>query len=159
VVSQRRERPAQQHGGKAFDFRLSDGRTISVPASEPGAVPAAPTIGTTLVEAIAAQDQGELKACFAPGAELRALVPCGLRERRGADEAAALIAGWFADATELRLVESQTEEVSDRVHIAYRFDVVEDGQPYVVEHHLYCTVAAGVIEHADLLCSGFRPRS
>jgi hypothetical protein len=36
VVAQRRERPAQQQGGKAFDFRLSDGRTISVPVKEPG---------------------------------------------------------------------------------------------------------------------------
>jgi hypothetical protein len=36
AVAQRRERPAQQQGGKAFDFRLSDGRTISVPVNEPG---------------------------------------------------------------------------------------------------------------------------
>jgi hypothetical protein len=40
VVAQRRERPAQQQGGKAFDFRLSDGRTISVPVEEPGPVAA-----------------------------------------------------------------------------------------------------------------------
>jgi hypothetical protein len=39
-MAQRRERPAQQHGGKAFDFRLSDGRTISVPMKEPGPVAA-----------------------------------------------------------------------------------------------------------------------
>jgi hypothetical protein len=154
VVAQRRERPAQQHGGKAFDFRLSDGRTISVPARE-----AASTVGTKLVEAIAAQDEPALAACFAPGAELRALVPRGLRERSGAGEVAALIAGWFADATELRLVESQAEEVGDRLHVACRFDVVEEGQPYVVEQQLYCTVADGLIERADLLCTGFRPRA
>jgi hypothetical protein len=35
VVAQRRERPPQQHGGKAFEFRLSDGRTISMPAAGP----------------------------------------------------------------------------------------------------------------------------
>jgi hypothetical protein len=40
VVAQRRERPAQQQGGKAFDFRLSDGRTISVPVNEPGPIAA-----------------------------------------------------------------------------------------------------------------------
>jgi hypothetical protein len=39
-MAQRRERPAQQHGGKAFDFRLSDGRTISVPVEGPGPVAA-----------------------------------------------------------------------------------------------------------------------
>jgi hypothetical protein len=34
-MAQRRERPAQEHGGKAFDFRLSDGRSISIPVTEP----------------------------------------------------------------------------------------------------------------------------
>ena len=27
-MAQRRERPAEQHGGKSFDFRLSDGRDL-----------------------------------------------------------------------------------------------------------------------------------
>ena len=48
--------------------------------------------------------------------------------------------------------------IGDRVHIAYRFEGVEDGEPYVVEQHLCCVLAGDVIEHADLLCSGFRPR-
>ena len=132
-MAQRRERPAQQHGGKAFDFRLSDGRTISVPAKEPEPAAAAPAVATRLVEAIAAQDEAALAACFARDAELRALVPRGLRERSGAADAAALISGWFADATEIRLVESQTEEVGDRLHVAYTFDVVEDGHAFVVQ--------------------------
>jgi hypothetical protein len=152
-VAQRRERPAQQHGGKAFDFRLSDGRTISVPTRD-----GAPAVGAKLVEAIAARDEAALAACFAPAVELRALVPRGLRERSGASEAAALFAAWYADATELRLVESQVEELSDRLHIAYRLDIVEDGKPYVVEQQLYCKVADGIIQRLDLVCSGFRPR-
>jgi hypothetical protein len=44
------------------------------------------------------------------------------------------------------------------VHVAYRFEGVEEGEPYVVEQHLYGTVSDGKIERADLLCSGFRPR-
>jgi hypothetical protein len=152
-MAQRRERPAQQHGGKAFDFRLSDGRTISVPARG-----AAPTVGAKLVEAIVARDEGALASCFAPAVQLRALVPPGLRERSGASDAAALFTRWHANVTELRLVESQVEELSDRLHIAYRLDVVEDGKPYVVEQQLYCKVADGVIERVDLVCSGFRPR-
>jgi hypothetical protein len=157
-MAQRRERPAQQHGGKAFDFRLSDGRTISVPGKEPAPAAAAPAVGTRLVDAIVARDEAELASCFAPAVELRALVPPGLRERSGASEAAALFTRWYGKVTELRLVESQVEELSDRLHIAYRLDVVEDGQPYVVEQQLYCTVADGVIERVDLICSGFRPR-
>jgi hypothetical protein len=107
---------------------------------------------------LAAAPSPAIAACFAPGVEFRALVPSGLRERTGAADAAALVSGWLADSTELDLVESQSEEVGDRLHVAYRFEGVEDGEPYVVEQHLYCTLAGGAIERADLLCSGFRPR-
>ena len=153
-MAQRRDRPAETHGGKAFDFRLSDGRTVSVPAREAEE----PSIGTRLVQAIVARDEAALAACFAPEAELRALVPRGLRERSGAAEAAALFTGWWADVTEVRLVASETEEVSDRLRVAYTVDLVEDGRPYVVQQQLYCKVADGVIERMDLVCSGFRPR-
>jgi hypothetical protein len=116
------------------------------------------SVGTRFVEAVAAQDESAIAACFARGAVFRALVPPGFRERTGANDAAALIAGWFADSTELDLVEARTEEISDRLHIAYRFEGVEEGEPYVVEQHLYCVLTGGVIERADLLCSGSRPR-
>jgi hypothetical protein len=116
------------------------------------------TVGTRLVEAIAAQDEAGIAACFAPAAAFRALTPPGLRERSGALESAALIAAWFADSTELSLVDCRTDEVADRLHVAYRFEGVEEGEPYVVEQQLYAALANGVIERADLVCSGFRPR-
>jgi hypothetical protein len=116
-----------------------------------------PPIGTRLVAAIAARDVSEIAACFSGGVEFRALIPPGLRERNGAEDVAALVAGWFADSTELHLVESRSEEVGDRLHIAYRFEGVEDSEPYVVEQHVFCVLADGVIERASLLCSGMRP--
>ena len=115
----------------------------------------APSIGTRFVEAVAAQDESALAACFTPGIEFRALVPPGLRERTGAEDAAALIAGWFADSTELDLVESRTEEVADRLHVTYRFEGVEEGEPYVVEQHLYCMLAGGLTNAPS---SSGRPR-
>jgi hypothetical protein len=114
-------------------------------------------VGRRLVEAIAAQDVAAIATCFAADVQFRALIPPGLRERTGAQETASLIAAWFADSTELDLVDSETDEVGDRVHIAYRFEGVEEGRPYVVEQHLYGTVSEGRIDRADLLCSGFRP--
>ena len=115
-------------------------------------------IGARLVEAIAAQDTAAISTCFADDARFRALISPGLRERTGGVDVAALIAGWFADSTELALVDSAASEVGDRVHVAYRFEGVEEGEPYVVEQHLYGNVQDGKIAHADLLCSGFRPR-
>jgi ketosteroid isomerase-like protein len=119
-------------------------------------MPASP--GASLVEAIAAQDPAALAHCFTPDAELRALTPPGLRERSGGGAAAELIAAWFGDSTELELVETRVEEVADRLHVSYRFEGVEEGERYVVEQQLYCTLAGGRIARADLLCSGFRPR-
>jgi ketosteroid isomerase-like protein len=110
-----------------------------------------------LVAAISAQDSAGITACFAEDASLRALIPPGTRERTGATEAAALIASWFTDSTVLELTEVSSKHVGDRLHIAYCFTGVEDDEPFVVEQHLYCTVADGRIERADLLCSGFRP--
>jgi hypothetical protein len=116
-------------------------------------------VGPQLAAAIAAQDASAIAACFTDDAELRALIPPGLREQTGATDSAALVAGWFADSTELELVWSRAEDVGDRLHVSYRFEGVEEGEPYVVEHHVYCVVdEEGLIERADLLCSGFRPR-
>ena len=112
-----------------------------------------------LVAGIAAQDEAAIAACFADDAEVRALVPPGLRERRGASEAGALIAGWFRDSTSLELVAADVADVADRLHISYRFAGVEDGERYVVEQQLYCRVRDDKIERADLLCSGFRPHA
>jgi hypothetical protein len=49
-------------------------------------------VGEQLVRAIARQDVGAIADCFTPEAQFRALIPPGLRERQGVDEAAALIA-------------------------------------------------------------------
>jgi hypothetical protein len=115
-------------------------------------------LGERFVEAVAVRDAAALVRCFATGAELRALVPPGLRERTGAADAAALISGWFEDATELELLASRSEALEDRLYFSYRFAAVKEGQRYLVEQHLFCTVADGRIARADLLCSGFRPR-
>ena len=117
------------------------------------------SLGHRLIDAIAAQDPDAIAACFAPDAQLRGLIPPGLRERSGSVEAASLIAGWFEDSTELSLVAATTDEVEDRLHVSYRFRGVEEGEPYLVEQHLFCLVDADRIARADLLCSGFRPRS
>ena len=116
------------------------------------------SLGSELVKAVGTQDESALQACFAADVQFRALTPPGLRERTGAAETASLMLAWFADSTELDLVGSHTEEVADRLYISYRFHGVEEGEPYVVEQHLYGNVGDGVVERAELVCSGFRPR-
>jgi hypothetical protein len=114
------------------------------------------SLAERLVDAIEAQDEEAIAACFNADATFRALIPSGLRERSGSGEAAALIAAWFEDSTELELLDRQSDEVGDRLHISYRFTGIEDGERYVVEQQVFCTVGEDTIERADLLCSGFR---
>jgi hypothetical protein len=112
-----------------------------------------------LVRAITSQDEAAFAACFASNVEFRALIPPGLRERTGAAGAAALISQWFGDSTGLRLLDSDSAEVGDRLHVWYRFAGVEEGEAHVVAQHVFCTTRDRTILRADLLCSGFRPPS
>ena len=114
-------------------------------------------VGRELVDAIAAQDWTRLRACFAPEVHFRALIPSGVRERTGAADTVELIARWFGDAKPLDLLDSEIDDVGDRLHVAYRFHAVEEGEHYLVEQHLYCVAGDEGIESANLLCSGFRP--
>jgi hypothetical protein len=115
-------------------------------------------LGQRFVMAVAAQDRQALAACFTDAAVLRALIPPGLREREGGTAAADLVHSWFADSEALELVDSRVEQLSDRLHLRYRFQGTEDGDDYVVEQHLFGTVEGGKVARADVICSGFRPR-
>jgi hypothetical protein len=82
-----------------------------------------------------------------------------VRERAGADDVAALTAAWFGDSTVVDLVDTRTDEVGGRLQLTYRFEGVEEGEPYVVQQELVCTLDDGKIAVADLLCSGFLQRT
>jgi ketosteroid isomerase-like protein len=116
------------------------------------------TVCATLVKAIGARDASAIAACFTQDAEFRALVPPGLRERTGATETASLFTAWFSDSTEFGVVDSRIDDVGGKVYVSYRLEGIEEGKPYMVEQHLYCTLRDGKISRADLLCSGFAPR-
>ena len=115
-------------------------------------------IGDRYLAALAGQDRGALASCFAEDCRFRALIPDGLREREGRDATADMITKWFAETTDLEVLESRAEELSDRVHIWYRVTGIENGEPYVVEQHVFGIMRGDAIASAHLLCSGFRPR-
>src|SRR2546429_7207873 len=117
-----------------------------------------PEAAAKLVSAVAAQDFDRLEELFAPEIRFRALIPRGLREDATAVDAAARLRSWFGDGDPLELVESETEQVADRLHVRYRFRSFEEGRWHLVEQHLFCDVAEdGRIAAIDLVCSGFRP--
>jgi len=117
----------------------------------------AEAVGRELVSALAAQDWERLEGCFAPDAQFFAAIPSKspLRERAGAQEAAAQLAGWFGDGAPLELVTSQVESVAGKVHVSYRFRSFEEGAWHLVEQHAFCEVGEDGIERMHLACSGF----
>src|SRR2546423_248307 len=110
-----------------------------------------PEAAARLVAAVAAQDLDRLPGAFAPGVRFRALIPRGLREDATAADAAARLRSWFGDGDPLELVESEAEQVADKLHVRYRFRSFEEGRWHLVEQHLFCEVADdGRIASVDL---------
>ena len=99
-----------------------------------------------------------MRACFTPDARLRALVPTTLREEEGPDAIIDRFKYWFEELEDFRLLESDVEEVLDRVNVRYRLAGTdpEDG-PVVVEQQCYFAIEDGQIAAISSVCSGFRP--
>jgi hypothetical protein len=114
--------------------------------------------GAALVAALAERDFDHLADALAPTVRMRALIPPGPVEVSGRDPAAARFASWFGGREALRLVDSASDAVGDRLHVSYRLRVKDAGEPWrIVEQHLFCTIDASWITALDLVCSGFRP--
>lgn len=117
-------------------------------------------LGHRFVAAIVAHDWDDVAACFAPGAEFRAVVPSEKRPFReciGDDAAAAQIQKWFGDADVTELLASGVDAFADRVRIAYRIHQHEPDGRFLVEQHAYVTPGEGGFARMNLACSGFRP--
>jgi TusA-related sulfurtransferase len=109
------------------------------------------------VDAVVARDASGLGAVLAPDVLLRALIPSRLREAAGRDEATELIMSWFCDATSVRQLDRSTATVGPRQRFSYRLAVIEQGRSYEVEQIGHLSVAQGLVERLDLVCSGFQP--
>lgn len=117
----------------------------------------ADALAEAFASALAARDFGALASLLSPAVHMRALIPAGLRECAGSASAAALFADWFGACDPIETLGLQAETMADRVRIAYRLRLVEDGAWFEVEQQVFCSVAEGRITTLDLLCSGFRP--
>jgi hypothetical protein len=115
------------------------------------------TLGTTFLTALMGRDFERLQTCFADHVYFRALVPSGMREGHNAIEATNWFRRWFNEAEEFQLLTASTNQISDRLHIAYRIRIREKQDWELVEQQAYCAVHSGLIDLMHLLCSGFRP--
>ena len=89
-------------------------------------------VGQAYLSALARRDFEALAACFATDARFRALVPSGVREGTGPQEAVAWLRHWFESADLFELQRMELDLVADRLCISYRLRVREDGLLYLL---------------------------
>jgi hypothetical protein len=130
--------------------------TMDAPAAAPVAGGAL-GIGQVFLRALAGRDFAALEACFAPDIEFRALVPSGVREGAGPEEAMAWLRRWFGDADLFEMQHAALDLVADRLRISYRTRLRKEGVWYVIEQQAYCVVGTSQVSAMNLVCSGFRP--
>src|SRR5580698_46077 len=89
---------------------------MTATAPHHSAAPAVPqfALAGVFLEGLAAQDFARLGGALAADAQLRALVPAGLREWNGAEAIAGQFARWFGDTEDFELVEATVGEVAGR---------------------------------------------
>jgi hypothetical protein len=118
-------------------------------------------VAGTFVLGLATQDFAKLGGALADGAQMRALLPSGLREWTGAGAIAQRFAHWFGDTTAFELVDTTVGDVGGRLHLHWRLRLqAERLGPgwFTVEQQAYAdTDESGRIAGLDLLCTGYRP--
>lgn len=115
--------------------------------------------GGLFLDALARQDFGRLRATLRDDAELRALVPAGLREWSGPDEICTAFANWFGNTESFELVDAVIGEIGPRLRLRWRVRMRAPrlGDDWcVVEQQVYAdTDPCGRIVRMSLLCSGY----
>jgi hypothetical protein len=113
----------------------------------------------TLLDALTAHDFAHLAAAFDRDATLRALLPGGFREWRGAVEIGEVFEHWFGDVDEFDVADITVGDVGPLLSLRWRLRL--RGPRFgdaarVVEQHAYAVTApTGQIGQMSLLCSGF----
>jgi tRNA 2-thiouridine synthesizing protein A len=114
-------------------------------------------LGRAYIEALVRGDFDAIERLLAPRVRFRALIPRATRRAATAHGARAWIEDWFGQTDGHELIASQVEMIADRLHIAYRMRLREDGAWYVVEQHIFGSLDEGRLVGVALMCSGFRP--
>lgn len=110
-----------------------------------------------LLAAVIARDFEGIGAAVANEARVRTLTPGGTAEMRGQDEVVARYRGWFADADQVEVRDTDVDRIADRTSLRYRLRIHDADGWQLIEQHAYLDVdETGRIATMDLVCSGFR---
>ena len=117
------------------------------------------SLGSDFARALAAKDPGRLRELVHPAIDFCGLTPSRAWEASDPDELMSLLLDeWFADKDEIVGVESiESDVVSDRERVGYRFSVTNPDGDFLVEQQAYLEEREGRICWMRVVCSGFRP--
>ena len=114
-------------------------------------------LGEAWIQALTRGALNTLGTFCQPDVHSRLLSPNRFVTFDSADDLVVKFTQWFGECSNFTVEHSRIELVGDRMGIFYRFLLREQGQWFVVEQQLYCTLHDGRIAQLDLLCSGFQP--
>lgn len=131
------------------------GTTSVVPTTGAGAAVAA------FLDALGRQDEAAIRATFAPGVWLRALLVRRTVEANSAADAAAVVAAWIG-GDGLTVLERAQHAFMGREYLRYRLLLRPSWATdvwHVIEQAGYAKVEQGRITRLDLTCTGYWPVS
>ena len=116
-------------------------------------------LGAEFAQALAGKDTARLRELLHPEVDFRGLTPNRNWEAKNRDEVISILLDeWFEDKDEIEgLEEVESDRVSDRQRVGYRFSVTNPDGRFLVEQQAYLSAPDGQIEWMRVLCSGFRP--
>ena len=118
----------------------------------------ATTPGVEFAQALAAKDYDRIVDVLDPEIDFRGMTPRRNWEARNPDEVIEILRKWFEESDEIEGLEQlETDAVSDRERVGYRFRIRNPDGSFVVEQQAYLSARDGRIGWMRVLCSGFRP--
>lgn len=114
-------------------------------------------LGEAWIRAVTRGALDELGTFCQPDVHSRLLTPNRFVTFDTAVDLVAKFTQWFGACNSFTVEHSRIEMVGERLGIFVRFLLREQGQWFVVEQQLYCTLYEGRIARLEVLCSGFQP--
>jgi hypothetical protein len=117
-------------------------------------------VGEQLLEALRRRDYVDIASCFSANAEMRAVVPPGVREDEGPDAIAARFRLWTEPLESYEVVDAAADAFADLLRVRWAIRGVDPEIGLCIfEQTAYAEVSDGHITKLRLACSGDRPLS
>jgi tRNA 2-thiouridine synthesizing protein A len=114
-------------------------------------------VGEEWIQAVLEKDFPRLAEICQPEVRSRLMTPKRVFVFENASDVSHKVEDWFHECSGFQKEQVRIAWVGGKLGIFYRLSFIENGQSYVAEQQLYCSLRDGRIDQLSLLCSGFQP--